>query len=818
MAKLKRQDELTKLFDKLVPSEGNAKTIAGEIVRALNRIIYRWINDDDRVGDGYGKETVNPAVRYLASIKGLNSNKVIKDFLDEANGYFRLKNYEKDLEQLLSTVLDFLRENPELMTKKNKDDYWDFANEELDRIDFDEDDMIDDDGYDDYCAIRDTFNAIKSQCKTKYQRLAFNELLSMFNIVPDQKDIQRAKDCPSEAKASAMVSSIKDIDKLLRRAKAFIEVWGFNDDKTYPFLLAVEGKLNDNAITQEQFEDTVGFTVDQYFKNKQPEAIKQLNKWLYDITKAKLELSRIMRWSNEREYTAKEKYLTKLINGFKEWLSSSTRKKLNLNYTEVDNSLMQVKFVHPENKYYKTVILDEYIPSGELAKAIENKEKVAERVADKLKRLSALNSIVYVADKNKSLDRQDTFIISGPTIQDWDKRVKYLKELNNKYASKYPASISFDDNLNCHITPKNIAKVDIIPTLPTDHRTNPISPKYSSLVTDQEKINFVINSLTTDVNKSEDEFMTVVDEIISEFSKLKGVGKTNRELKSKNWVLKSTKDLTMEDLNNFPALIYVDENIKGFTEQGHIKSLYFKDKLKSGLEQMTLGSGNISIGGSNVSISDINTFDDVVINPFFIEKSDNLKIAKVIKEALTRVGHPEAYSAEVIKLVKKKAKQMMNNYREIGILKSFSYLKSNCKTKSQRIAFNSIVKSFSNLKEVSKDDLKKFIISKFNKSPQAGEYNILKLIEFIQENSEERPLSNQGGRLNQIQIKDGPILAYSYEKNTKKITCGFYSIVGQWVNNSWTWWVKEINNSKKVTSGEDVIDIVNKMLNTKYSK
>ena len=41
------------------------RSLAGELVRAMARIGYRWYNDGDQVGIGYGRETCNPAARFL---------------------------------------------------------------------------------------------------------------------------------------------------------------------------------------------------------------------------------------------------------------------------------------------------------------------------------------------------------------------------------------------------------------------------------------------------------------------------------------------------------------------------------------------------------------------------------------------------------------------------------------------------------------------------------------------------------------------------------------------------------------------------------
>lgn len=59
------EKELEKLFKKLVPGNGAAETLEGEMVRAIMRILYRYFNDGDYFFRGYGKETVLPSVTYL---------------------------------------------------------------------------------------------------------------------------------------------------------------------------------------------------------------------------------------------------------------------------------------------------------------------------------------------------------------------------------------------------------------------------------------------------------------------------------------------------------------------------------------------------------------------------------------------------------------------------------------------------------------------------------------------------------------------------------------------------------------------------------
>jgi hypothetical protein len=56
------------LFEELVPSKGKADTVAGELVRAMMRILYRDYNDGDLFYEGYGIETCGGSVAYLISM------------------------------------------------------------------------------------------------------------------------------------------------------------------------------------------------------------------------------------------------------------------------------------------------------------------------------------------------------------------------------------------------------------------------------------------------------------------------------------------------------------------------------------------------------------------------------------------------------------------------------------------------------------------------------------------------------------------------------------------------------------------------------
>lgn len=125
------ENKINTLFEELVPSSGKAGTVAGEIIRAVSRIGYRNYNDGDHVGVGYGKETCNPAARYLMARAG---EKVEKIIVVELWGEEEDCRYDIALEKLGAAVLEFLENNPELKKAENSEDMWDYrdAGEDVD--------------------------------------------------------------------------------------------------------------------------------------------------------------------------------------------------------------------------------------------------------------------------------------------------------------------------------------------------------------------------------------------------------------------------------------------------------------------------------------------------------------------------------------------------------------------------------------------------------------------------------------------------------------------------------------------------------------
>ena len=138
----KRNDAL---FNKLVPDSGDSETVEGEMIRAINRIIYRFFNDGDYFYRGYGAETAGPAHSFL-----INSNQIPFDIqstltstFDKAMGADE-DGYERLIKFALEKVVDHVEATPEDEYTKLDRGMFDFESEfEDDPYGEEEDDFYD---------------------------------------------------------------------------------------------------------------------------------------------------------------------------------------------------------------------------------------------------------------------------------------------------------------------------------------------------------------------------------------------------------------------------------------------------------------------------------------------------------------------------------------------------------------------------------------------------------------------------------------------------------------------------------------------------
>jgi hypothetical protein len=123
VSKIRTQEEIDayidEWFDKLIPECGKADTVAGEILRAMCRINYRWYNDGDYAGYGYGIETAGSACTYLIGFSDLEW--YVETLLNITPDHDDA--YEKALIELCSAIIDYLESHKDLFDEANNDDY-----------------------------------------------------------------------------------------------------------------------------------------------------------------------------------------------------------------------------------------------------------------------------------------------------------------------------------------------------------------------------------------------------------------------------------------------------------------------------------------------------------------------------------------------------------------------------------------------------------------------------------------------------------------------------------------------------------------------
>ena len=131
------------LYDELVAGSGKSDTMEGEMLRAINRIVYRYYNDGDEYTTGYGTETVGPAHSFL-----VNANTGVRSAMNMifTNG----TNYEETIEDALEHILSHIEAKQGKYTKNTAGDMFDYDAEF-------EDDTYEEDDYDDYYDDEDDY-------------------------------------------------------------------------------------------------------------------------------------------------------------------------------------------------------------------------------------------------------------------------------------------------------------------------------------------------------------------------------------------------------------------------------------------------------------------------------------------------------------------------------------------------------------------------------------------------------------------------------------------------------------------------------------
>ena len=123
-----------RIWEELVPSEGNASTVAGEMIRAAGRLRYDFYNN------GMGNNTSGP-LKFLRE-KGAIDRELFEYVLPYTTGRVYTGNYDEDffhvaIDRIVEMTTKMVTYNPQLMTMENTEDMFDYE----DPFDWDEEDI-----------------------------------------------------------------------------------------------------------------------------------------------------------------------------------------------------------------------------------------------------------------------------------------------------------------------------------------------------------------------------------------------------------------------------------------------------------------------------------------------------------------------------------------------------------------------------------------------------------------------------------------------------------------------------------------------------
>lgn len=113
------EKQLEVLFNALVPGRGQSDTVAGELVRAIMRIMYRDYNDGDVFYEGYGLETCSGSVAYL--IDTIEDSKVHDAFDNIASNQLEDDAYTNAIDKIGAMIVSYILSNKSVWQSNTED-------------------------------------------------------------------------------------------------------------------------------------------------------------------------------------------------------------------------------------------------------------------------------------------------------------------------------------------------------------------------------------------------------------------------------------------------------------------------------------------------------------------------------------------------------------------------------------------------------------------------------------------------------------------------------------------------------------------------
>lgn len=239
----KATEFINSIFQELVPDKGPANTVAGEVVRAMGRVGYRYYNDGDVYYQGYGLEVAAPSMQYILDFISKygeeNDQDKAENLIQDQMTQYDDRGYGEHLESIFKIVLTILSypENAKLFEEKNKQDCLD-----CDASWFEE-----------------------------------NQPLYDYDFVVDDADIKKAVEkgyIDTQYLADYMLNTVTDTFGY--RNLHGVEV------TPYPSASSNEVTLNISNLTKDQFDEIDGWGSSEYFwddfKEQEKEIFAKLSK------------------------------------------------------------------------------------------------------------------------------------------------------------------------------------------------------------------------------------------------------------------------------------------------------------------------------------------------------------------------------------------------------------------------------------------------------------------------------------------------------------------------------------------------------------
>jgi len=133
--------EFQELSHKLMPPQGPADTVEGELLRAVNKLVYRYYNDGDYFYQGYGVHTAGAPVAFLLDMAAKLHIEDLTNLIDKAVGLTD-DEYEGALRYIEEAVLAYVKSKEGKYTENQYDmlskTYTKYANSQWDSSEGDE--------------------------------------------------------------------------------------------------------------------------------------------------------------------------------------------------------------------------------------------------------------------------------------------------------------------------------------------------------------------------------------------------------------------------------------------------------------------------------------------------------------------------------------------------------------------------------------------------------------------------------------------------------------------------------------------------------